>query len=134
MKDFELMNRKEIKKINELLKKQFDNEFDFSPYLAYKTGKDRVYLVNNEASKLDLDKLRVNNLGLYFLTIENTGVRLSIDGSQLFKAKKNILELDRKQFEFWMVGIDLPAKVNKGYYILNEYMFIFYELELQLQY
>jgi NOL1/NOP2/fmu family ribosome biogenesis protein len=68
---------------------------------------------------MNLDKLKVNGIGLYFLTLEERGVRLSIDGSQIFKPKKNILELNKKQFEEWMSGKDLDLECEKGYWIMK---------------
>jgi len=56
---------------------------------------------------------------LYFLSIVKDGLRLSIDGSQLFKAKKNILELDKKGFEKWMTGEELILEKENGYFLIK---------------
>ena len=119
MKYFKLLNKKDIKKLNLQLKRQFDNEFDFKSYLVYKTPKNRVYIVNKEFSKLDKNKLKINNIGLYIFSIEDDGLRFSIDGSQMFKAKKNIIELNEKQFKEWMTGNNLDIKTEEGYYIIK---------------
>ncbi|MCH7535332.1 MAG: hypothetical protein IH948_06240 [Bacteroidetes bacterium] len=119
MRQFDLLNRKEIKKLNEKLKEQFGSEFDFSKYLVYKTSRDRVYIVNKEFANIDPKNLKINNLGLYFLTIEKNGVRLSLDGSYLYEGKKNILKLNKKNFEEWMTGKDLQVKEKRGYSILS---------------
>ncbi len=125
MKNFELLNSKRIKKLNNQLKEQFGNVFDFKNYLVFRTPKDRIYIITKEFGEHDFSKIKINNIGLYFLTIMNDGLRFSIDGSQLFEAKKNILELDEKQFEEWMVGNDLNLEFDKGYVIVkhkNEFL------------
>ena len=119
MGNFELLNSKEIKKLNKQLKEQFDSEFDFKEYLTFRTPRDRIYIVNKEFSKIDSSKLKINNIGLYFLSIMGDGLRLSIEGSQLFKAKKNILELKKSDFEDWMTGQDVNLEFEKGYVLLK---------------
>jgi NOL1/NOP2/fmu family ribosome biogenesis protein len=119
MKNFDLLNSKEIKKLNLLLKEQFGNEFDFKEYVVFRTPKDRIYIVNREFGEHDFSKIRINNVGLYFLSIVKDGVRLSIDGSQLFKAKKNILELNKKEFEKWMTGEELNLEKENGYFLIK---------------
>ncbi len=125
MKNFDLLNSKEIKKLNKQLKEQFGNEFDFKEYLVYRTPKDRIYIVSREFGEHDFSKIRINNVGLYFLSIVKDGVRLSIDGSQLFKPKKNVLELTKKDFEKWMTGEDLNLEMENGYFLIkykNEFL------------
>ncbi len=119
MRNFELLNSKEIKKLNKQLKEQFGNEFNFKEYLTFKTPRDRIYIVNKGFSDVDVAKLKINNIGLYFLSVMADGLRLSIEGSQLFKAKKNILELKKSDFEGWMTGEDLDLEYEKGYVLIK---------------
>ena len=74
-----------------------------------KDQKDKIYLINKEFANINLDQLRINNLGLYFGTISKGNLRLSIEGSQLVgpKATKNILELNDKQVKEWLKGEDV---------------------------
>ena len=125
MRNFDLLNSKEIKKINLQLKEQFGNEFNFKDYITFRTPRDRIYSVNREFSEYDFSKVKINNIGLYFLTIVKDGVRLSIEGSQLFKAKSNVVDLDEKNFRKWMSGEDLNLEFERGYVILkhkNEFL------------
>jgi|APSaa5957512576_1039674.scaffolds.fasta_scaffold39109_2 NOL1/NOP2/fmu family ribosome biogenesis protein len=119
MKNFELLNSKDIKNLNKQLKDQFGNEFNFKDYVVFRTPKDRIYIINREFGEHDFSKIRINNVGLYFLSIVKDGLRLSIDGSQLFKAKKNILELDKKGFEKWMTGEELILEKENGYFLIK---------------
>ena len=125
MRNFDLLNSKEIMKINKQLNEQFGNEFNFKEYLVFRTPRDRIYIINKEFGEHDFSKLKINNIGLYFLSIVKDGVRLSIDGSQLFKAKKNILELKKNDFISWMTGEDLNLELEKGYFLIkyeNEFL------------
>ncbi len=119
MKNFKLLNRKDIKNLNKQLIEQFGSEFKFKEYAVFKTPKNRIYIVNKEFDLIDYSKLKINNIGLYFMTIEKDGLRLSIDGSQIFMAKKNIIELDKNDFENWMSGKDLELEHSRGYVILK---------------
>jgi NOL1/NOP2/fmu family ribosome biogenesis protein len=119
MKNFELLNSKGIKKLNKQLKEQFGSEFNFKDYLVFRTPKDKIYIINREFGDYDFSKIRINNLGLYFLSIVKDGLRFSIDGSQLFKAKKNILELDERNFDRWMLGFDLNLELDNGYFLIK---------------
>ncbi|MBS3072265.1 hypothetical protein J4477_00320, partial [Candidatus Pacearchaeota archaeon] len=57
---------------------------------------------------------------LYFLKKERDGLRLSIEGSQLIKAKKNIVQLTKSQSENWMKGDDIEIDGNSGYVIVQQ--------------
>ena len=119
MKNFKLLNSKDIKKLNNQLEGQFGNVFNFKEYIVFQTPKDKIYIVNRDFGEYDFSKLKINNIGLYFLSIVKDGLRFSIEGSQLFKAKKNILELNKNNFEKWMTGKDLDLEVEKGYVIIK---------------
>jgi NOL1/NOP2/fmu family ribosome biogenesis protein len=119
MKNFQLLNSKEIKKLNLQLEDQFGNNFEFKDYIVFRTPKNKVFIINREFGEHDFSKIKINNIGLYFLTIEGDGYRLSIDGSQLFKPNKNVVELDDKLFKEWMTGENLNLEFEKGYIIIK---------------
>ncbi len=114
MKNLQILNSKQLKQIKQLLKSQFDADFDFSQYAVLKSPKDKIYIVQKDIfTKLnqDLTKLRINSIGMYFAHIKNNELRLSIEGSQLVGpiAKKNIVELRNDELEQWIQGIDLDT-------------------------
>tara|TARA_Y100000310_G_C20069039_1_gene528474 strand:+ start:50 stop:493 length:444 start_codon:yes stop_codon:yes gene_type:complete len=119
MKNFKLLNSKDIKNLNKKLVEQFGNEFNFKKYVTFKTPKNRIYIVNKDIGSINYSQLKINNLGLYFMTIEKDGLRLSIDGSQIFKAKKNVIDLNKNDFEDWMSGKNLNLKFENCYVILK---------------
>ena len=119
MQNLTILNKKQTKEILSLIKKQFNA--DFKPDYAFlKNEKGKIYLINKDISKINLDKIRINNLGLYFAQVYTNEIRLSIEGSQLIGplAKKNILELTEKQVKEWMTGNDLEVKGNYEGFLL----------------
>ena len=85
-------------------------------------------MVNKEISKIELSKLRINTIGMYFCEVNPIGIRLSIEGSQLIgpKATKNITELDEKQGKQWIKGEDLEIEGDYSGFVLiksnNDYI------------
>ena len=119
MQNLKILNRKETKEILGAMREQwgFDGELD---YAFLKTEKGRIYIANRELFDIDLSKLKVNSIGMYFGEMKN-GLRLSIEGSQLIgpKAKKNIAELDEKEAKEWLSGIDIGKEAPEGFVILK---------------
>ncbi|MEK6916646.1 MAG: hypothetical protein AABW92_02780 [Nanoarchaeota archaeon] len=118
-----ILNSREKKNINKLLKEQFG----FSEKLKYEffmNPKNRIFLLNKDAAKIDMDQLRVNSLGLYFGEINNGELRLSIEGSQLIgnKSKKNILKLNDEEASKWMAGedFDINSKLSGFVIVKND--------------
>ena len=112
------MNSKEVNNVLKQLKEQFDIDFP-KDYYFFKNNKGRIFIISKKLKDIDLDKVRVNELGLYFATEERGGIRLSIEGSQLLKnAKKNILELNEEQFLSWLKGFDIEVNDKRQGYML----------------
>jgi len=92
MQNLKFLNKKEIKNILDLIRKQWDCDAKLD-YVFSMNEKGKIYIVNREISEIDLSKLRISSIGLYFGTlVEGSSLRLSIEGSQLVgpKAKKNV--------------------------------------------
>lgn len=119
MQNIKILNKKEIKKILKLIEKQWNSKLTLE-YAFLKTDKGKIYIVNEDISRLDLSKLRINSIGLYFGKLEKDELRLSIEGSQLVgkKASKNVLELNDKEVKEWMSGKDLEKKGNYSGFLL----------------
>jgi NOL1/NOP2/fmu family ribosome biogenesis protein len=119
--ELKILNRKKIKEILALIKKQWG--IDFKTELAFLMNtQNKIFLVNREVFNLSLEKLRINSIGLYFGEIKNSELRLSIEGSQIIgkDAKQNIAELNEKQAMQWLKGQDIDVKGNyKGFIILK---------------
>jgi len=121
MINLKILNKKQIKEILNLIKKQWESDIDLDyAFLQDKEGK--IFIINKEFAEIDLSKLRINSMGLYIAQLMPDGIRLSIEGSQLVgpKAKKNVLELTEKQTKEWFRGNDLEIKTElKNYIILK---------------
>ncbi|MBU1201407.1 MAG: hypothetical protein KJ583_01560 [Nanoarchaeota archaeon] len=118
----EILNSKQIKNIRSLLEKQFGivEKLDFVFMI---NAKGKVYVITREVEKLDLKKLRIDSIGLYFGTLGDDGFRLSIEGSQIIGkfAKKNVLELDDCQFESWLKGEDFEVDTKMSGFVIVKY-------------
>ena len=83
MEKLEILNKRKTKPIIAFLDKQF-GVTELPPNLCFlKNHEGRLYLMSKELERIDLSKLRINSIGLYFGTLNNDGIRLSIEGSQL---------------------------------------------------
>ena len=121
MQNIKILNKKEIKAILELIKNQWGASADMT-YAFLKTDKGKIYVVNSDISRLELGKLRINSIGLYFAEIRDEGIRLSIEGSQIIgpKSKKSVLELNDNEAKEWMRGNDLEMKGDfSGFLIIK---------------
>ena len=111
------------KRIVEQLTKQFG--ITQIPYLIIQFGKEKLRAYSGNLSKEELyyldRELRIENIGLYFAKQEKDGIRLTLDGIQLFKDQisKNILELDNEQAEQWLRGNDLPISSDNSWKVLR---------------
>jgi len=122
MFNIKILNKKAVKEILSLIKQQWDADLTLD-YAFLKDKEDKIFIINKEFAELDLTKLRINNMGMYFAQKMIDGLRLSIEGSQIIgpKAKKNILELTEKQTKQWLRGEDLEIKTDIQDYVILKY-------------
>lgn len=113
------LNSKETKNFLKQIEAQFETTFS-KDYIFFLSPKDRVYILTKDYQKIQDKKMKINNLGLYIATIEKDGVRLSIDGSQLLKPKKNVISITREQLDLWIAGRDLEIDNDDyGYFCVK---------------
>lgn len=122
MQNLKILNSKEIKIILSLIEKQWGAELKPN-YAFLQNAKNRVFMVNKDISKINMEKLRINSIGMYFCEVDKIGTRLSIEGSQIVgpKAAKNIAEIDEEQAKKWLKGEDLEIKGNYSGFVILEY-------------
>ncbi len=114
-----LISNKERK----ILLKQLQDQFSFSGSLDYNffINQDKKVFIFNKDLEIDLSKIRINSLGLYFANVENE-IRLTIEGSQLIgpNSKKNILEVNEEQLHNWIRGRDIETnKEFEGFVLIK---------------
>ncbi len=119
MQNLKILNTREVKKIYVSLKKRFDFTKTLD-HVFLQNNKNRIFLINHDFAKVDVSKLRINSLGLYFGEIYQDQLRLSIEASQMIgnDCKKNILDLDAGQAKDWLKGIDLDFQYDDTGFVL----------------
>lgn len=122
MPELKILNNKEIKEILKLIESQWGAKLKLD-YGFLKNNKGRVFLISRDISEIDISKLRLNSVGMYFCEIDNKGIRLSIEGSQIVgtKAAKNVVELSEEEAKRWLKGEDLEKECKdcNGFVILR---------------
>lgn len=116
----EILNRRERDEILSVLNKQFGFK-SFDDLVLIKGGNNKIWISNRDVLETDFSKIRTETLGLYFGKIENDGIRLSIEGSQIVgkQAKKNIVDINKDQLFIWLRGFDLDIQCDSIYVLLR---------------
>lgn len=132
MKNYHILNTREIKILREKLTEQF-GYFPEEDYAYLQTEKNRIFITTKDLAKLNLDHLIVDRIGLYFAELmENGSVRLSKEGVQLFwrevqrkkktKELKNAVELSKEEVQKYFQGEDLEKDLGeKARFVLLQY-------------
>lgn len=122
MPELKILNSREIKEVLKLVENQWGAKLKLD-YGFLKNNKGRVFLISRDISKIDISRLRLNSVGMYFCEIDNKGIRLSIEGSQIVgqKAAKNVVELNEEETKKWLKGEDLEKECEgcSGFVILR---------------
>ena len=120
----QILNKNETREILNLLKKQF--QILEIPGQIIKIGKERLFLYQGSLNKEEIKKLDatilIERAGVYFGKVKDNEIRLSIEGTHLFKdqIKKNIFEMNEKQTDEWMHGSELNVSSGKfGFAIMK---------------
>lgn len=102
--------------IKETVDYLLEEQFGTRSSLEFKEmGKKRVYAFK----RCELD-IKTEHYGLYFGKLEKTGLRLSIEGSQLIgpSAVKGLLEVGEAKAMRWMSGEDIEGEL-RGYVLIK---------------
>ena len=118
--NFKIFNKKESLRLLERIKEQFgikELKLDY----GFIQNNDKIYLISKDIAKINYKELRINDIGLYFCTIMNNGIRLSIEGSQLIgkNATKNVVEISDEELKCWFNGENLVRKDIFGYVLIK---------------
>ena len=114
MQNLKILNSKETKHILEKLKEQYGydaskSEIDF----IFLMNKDnRLYVVSKDVSKINLENLKIDSLGMYFGEIYKKSIRLSIEGAQAIarNSSANIVDIEYDQMISWIKGNDVEYR------------------------
>ncbi|MCX8178248.1 MAG: hypothetical protein N3D75_00240 [Candidatus Aenigmarchaeota archaeon] len=107
-----MLNSKESKEIEQLIKNNYGCEFRIRDYVVIISADEKIWLCSRDLAKIELKNIkRVNSIGLYFGKIKrNNKIQLSIEGSMLLgkNATKNIAEID--DINGYVAGKDVYCK------------------------
>ena len=112
------LNSREKKEIYKQLDEQFGVKEEL-PYAMFENNQETIFLMSNQYVNLETSNININNMGLYFAQRERDGLRLSVEGSQIIKATKNVIDINKKQAGLWMKGEDIPYEGHAGFVILR---------------
>jgi len=118
--NYKALPKKEVKQLLNKIKQLYSIK-DLELNYVFLKNKEKILVVSEEFSKVDLSNLNINVLGMYFANMDNK-IRLTIEGSQIIGplAKDNILEINEKQMKDYFNGKDLNVdKEFKDFVILK---------------
>ncbi len=122
MAELKILNSREIKEILSMIEGQWGARMKLE-YGFLKNNKNRYFIVNREISKIDISKLKLNNVGMYFCEIDAKGIRLSIEGSQIIgpEATKNEVGIEEDEMKRWFMGEALHKECENcsGFVVLK---------------
>tara|TARA_Y100000310_G_C20641550_1_gene794226 strand:+ start:1524 stop:1991 length:468 start_codon:yes stop_codon:yes gene_type:complete len=117
MQKLTILNTREIKKIKKIVIGDF-GFFLKRDYAFMLNEKNRLFVVNKDLAKINLEKLRIDKIGLYFAEYKNNQVRLSKEGAQLLFREadgtvKNVVDLDFEDVKIYFKGLDLKKDLGE---------------------
>lgn len=127
MENIKILNKKESNLIINQIKGHFGIDEIKLDYGILKNKEGKFYLISKIINQIDINKLRINELGLYIARFDKE-LRLTMEGSQLFGkyATRNVYEINREEANSWMQGNDLKCdKAFNGFVIIryrNDYL------------
>ena len=122
---WKVLNSKEVRALADMVKQQWGCGLsDLSESCGFLEGKNGdIFLISRDIERLDLERLRIDSLGLYFGEQKNSELRLSIEASQLIgkAATRNVVEIDDSEFKDWIRGNDLEKSPDdcSGYVLVR---------------
>lgn len=119
MQQLTILNTREVKRIKELLVSQFGYALQYD-YAYLKNDKNKIYIINKDAAKLDWKKLIIDKIGFYFAEDKETEIRVSKEGAQLLvheaaqnkKKVINLVELTTPEVKVYFQGVDLEKDLG----------------------
>ncbi|MBT3298039.1 hypothetical protein HN385_03880 [archaeon] len=131
MQKLKILNSKEIKRLKQLLEKQFSHSFQEDYAYLENENKHKIYIVTKNIANIELEKLRIDRYGIYLGELKWDQFRLSLEASQLlYKDAKennvelsNVLELTELELREYFKGMDLekPELSKESKLVLLKY-------------
>jgi NOL1/NOP2/fmu family ribosome biogenesis protein len=117
MQKLSILNTREKQKIIGNLKELYGFSGQIEGALMM-NNQQKIFLITPDIAKISRDQdkeLRLDAAGLYIGKAEVSGIRLSIEGSQLIgpHASKHVLEIDEQHLEPWVKGEDFEVSAEE---------------------
>jgi NOL1/NOP2/fmu family ribosome biogenesis protein len=108
-----VLNSREKKLVNERIYSQWGCGLD-KQLVWLLSSKDRLYVAHPGVGSVGFNRLKVDKVGLYVATVDDKGVRLSIEGSQLIgpAAVKNVVDVSDDALRQWFRGEDIAVETG----------------------
>ncbi len=126
MQQLKILNTREVKKIKEVVLRDYGC-FPEEDYAYLQSENDKIFLVNKDVARIDLKKLKIDRMGLYFAEIKDGNIRLSKEGAQLLAREgagklKNAVELSEEEMKKYFHGEDLNKDLGaESRFVLLKY-------------
>lgn len=123
--NLEILEGKKRKEIIDRLNEQFG--IKEIPGMLLVRGKERIFLFTGNYNEEKLRKLEevsfVERAGVYLGKVEEKGIRLSIEGSEILKdqIKKCVVELNKEEMQTWMMGHEVLKESGKTGFVIIKY-------------
>ncbi|MBT4376610.1 hypothetical protein HOD29_04515 [archaeon] len=120
-----IFNAKETRKVLRALNQQFGIEE--IPGQLIRKGEEKLFLFQGNLDKETIKALEeftpIERAGVYVAKEVGDVLRLSIEGSQIFKDQitKNVVELTEEEKETWMMGYEVEKKTGLRDFVIIKY-------------
>ncbi len=106
------LNSRQKKQTVKLLQEQYGYTGTIDQVMFRQPKKDKLYLLTTAIDEIDFSGINIDTMGLYFATIVEGKIRLTIEGTQLIgpKATKNVIEITKEQMQNWLLGEKLEPE------------------------
>ncbi len=111
-----LMNSKEVKQLKNKMFEQFGTVINGVFFI---NNKNKVFLTTIEASNINLKKVNAEGIGVYIGRINDDGFRPTIEGVQLLRPTKNVVQLSSDELWEWLRGFNIKKNGPNGYCALK---------------
>lgn len=110
MQQLKVLNSKETKDIYEKLE-HYGYKGKLEVIFMLSEKKERIYVFTRDLANIDVSKLRIDTMGLYFGTVYDGQLRLTIEGTQIIgpHCTKNIIDVNKKEMQTWLQGEKLQV-------------------------
>ena len=127
MDKLKILNSREIKKVKNTVISEFGC-FLKRDYAYLISKKNKIFIINKDISKLNLNNLKIDRVGLYFAEYYNEQVRLSKEGAQLLVREnnhkiKNQVNLDKEEIKSYFLGQDIEKDLSEK----SKFVILFYK-------